>query len=246
MMQEACQITMAAQLISAAYYCWPIVVACASVAIVEDNEAGGIVLTTLGAILMFIGFFFTLFTVRYAPPGGSGIVGGHRISAFTDAIGGWQFAFDAQWTHLLAAIGIFVTPIIVLVFNKATDGSIRYLAHPLQALWTAILAFGWLGILGIGILEGYLTMPANGEQGILPSFEANPLAPGYQGVPGPVTPHFTPSFGIGFWLVLAGLVIGALGVWQFVIPIGIASILLLTITHFVDHPLFTWLVTWIY
>ena len=122
----------------------------------------------------------------------------------------------------------------------------EYLTKPLQALWTVILAFGWLGILGIGILEGYLTMPANGEQGILPSFEANPLAPGYQAVPGPPTPHFSPSFGLGFWLLFAGLIVGGLGVWKFILPIGVASVLLLTITHFFAHPVFTWPVTWIF
>jgi hypothetical protein len=213
---------------------------------VDNDNSSGIVFMTLGTLLMFIGFFFTLFTARYSPPGGSAALYGHRIKAFTDPIGGWQFAFDAQWTHLLAAIGILATTVITLIFNAPTDGEVQNFTKPLHAFWTILIAFGWLGILGIGILESYLTMPANGKKGILPSFEANPLAPGYHALPGPVTPHFVASFGIGWWLLIAGLLVGALGVWKLIIPLGAASILLLTITHFFAHPVFTWLITWLF
>jgi hypothetical protein len=53
----------------------------------------------LGAIIMTVSLFLTLFTVTFSPPGGSALVGGHHINAFQETISGWSFATTALWAH---------------------------------------------------------------------------------------------------------------------------------------------------
>jgi hypothetical protein len=215
--------------------------------VMDDDGVGSLVLTTVGAIVVLVALFLPLFTVHYSPPGGSAVVYGHRIYAFTETITGWQFANAAQWTHLLWVAGIFALPIAVMVFTALELEAGKLVSKLTHSLMHVVVALGWLLLLGIGLVENYLTMPYAGEKGILPEFQESPFTPGYQASlpPGGPTPHLSASFGVGWFVLLAGILLGILGLWRLVIAVLIFAILSLILTHIFSHAVYNWIVTWI-
>jgi hypothetical protein len=211
-----------------------------------DDSVGALVLTTLGAIAVFIAMFLPLFVVHYSPPGGSAVLYGQRVKAFTDTISGWSFANAAQWTHLLWVAGILAMPVLIGIFTALEIDAGKITTKFMHSLFHVVIAFGWLLVLGIGLLEDTLTMPRNGEQGILPEFQKSPFTPGYQqSLPGGVTPHLSASFGPGWFVLLAGIILGILGLWRLIIVVTIGTILTFVLTHFFAHGVFNWLVSWL-
>lgn len=212
-----------------------------------DDEVGSPIWTTIGAVVVIVGLFFPLFTVHYSPPGGSAVVYGHRIRAFTDSISGWQFASAAQWTHLLFIVSTFATPVIALVFQSAGSEPGKAVAYGWHALCHIVIAFMWLLVLGIGLLENNIVMPYKGEKGILPEFAMNPFSSGYeQSLPNaPPTAHLSASFGLGWYVLLAGIACGIFGVWRLAIGVTILMILLLVITFYADNSLFHHILLWL-
>ncbi len=90
----------------------------------ENNHLG---MTIGGAILAFIGLFLPLLIVTYTPLGGSAIVYGQRISAFTDVISGWQFASAAPYFKLLPSIIILFTADGISIIPTTASSFVAFL-----------------------------------------------------------------------------------------------------------------------
>jgi hypothetical protein len=210
----------------------------------DDEGSGAVIIVTIGAALVLIGLFLPIFTVHYNPPGGSAIVYGHRMDAFTETITGWQFATTARWTDILFVLGILVLPVVTLVLSAVGLGAVQFLTKPAMALFQIVVAVGWLLLLGVALIENYLVMPTGGKKEILASFHQDPFSTGYQqtlqhlGLNNPPTPHFSASFGAGWFLLLAGILIGLVGLWRWVIGMAVLVVVLLVILRFADHSLF--------
>lgn len=210
----------------------------------DDDDIVGVVIVTFGAVLVLIGLFLPLFTVHFDPPGGSATVYGHRVDAFTETITGWQFATTAQWTDILFVLGILILPVVTLTLSAAGLEAVQFITKPAMALFQIVVAVGWLLLLGIGLIENSLVMPTGGEKEILPSFHQDPFSTGYQqtvqrlGLNNPPTPHFSASFGVGWFLLLVGILIGLAGLWRWVIAMAVLVVVFLVILRFADHSLF--------
>lgn len=210
----------------------------------EDGGVVGFGVATAGGLLIFIGLFLPLFTVHYSPPGGFAIVDGHRISAFTESISGWQFATTALWTNLLYVLGIFFLPIAGVILAAMDLEGAQFAVKPVVALFHIVVGVGWLLLLGLGLIEDSLVMPAAGEKEILPSFHQDPFSSGYAstlrslGLNNPPTPHFSGSLGIGWFLVLIGVLVGVIGLWRWVAGVAVLLVFILVILRFADHSLF--------
>jgi hypothetical protein len=209
-----------------------------------DDDIAGVIAATFGAVLLFIGLFLPLFTVHFNPPGGSAVVYGQRMNAFSETITGWQFATTAQWTDILFVLGLLILPVMTLILAAAGLEGIEFVTKPAMALFQIVVAVGWLLLLGLGLVENSLVMPAGGEKEILPSFHQDPFSTGYSqtlqrlGLNNPPTPHFYATFGAGWFLLLAGILIGAVGLWRWVIGTAVVVVIFLLILRFADHSLF--------
>lgn len=213
----------------------------------DEDEGGSPVLTIIGAVIVFIALFLTLFTVRYSPPGGSAVLYGRTVKSFVDPISGWQFANAAQWTHLLWIAGILALPVIALICTAVGFGFGTVVSYGFHALVHIVVAFGWVLFLGFALLEGSLVMPTDGERGILPAFQANPFSHGYQqSIPNnPPTPHLTASIGIGWFVLLIGIAIGFWGVWKLALLLTVVMVVLLVVTFYADNSLFHSILLWL-
>jgi hypothetical protein len=214
----------------------------------DNDDSRALTLMTVGGGLILIALLLPLFTVRYSPPGGSAILYGHRVPAFVDNITGWDFAYTARWTHVLYAAGLILLPIVAWVLHgKTKDQALRAVTDYAYSVFCIVVAFGWVLVLGFAILVGTVSMPTDGEKGILPSFQANPLSPGYQSSPtNPTTPHMSASLGFGWILLLVGIGLGIYGMWRKVALTTIILIALLIIFRFAWHPAYTFLVDWLF
>lgn len=209
----------------------------------------------VGACIVLISLFFPLFTVTYNPPGGSALVAGHRISAFVDVIGGWEFANSAAYFRLLPTIVfMFVSSGVGLIRLWLPDKSASAIINTLSTIFGSnlikiandylhafvhiIIAFSWLVVLLLAMIIGTPAMPVSGEAGILPAFQVPPYAPA---AAQPVTvevPHLSVTISIGYFILLLGIVIGGLAVFKRVVHIVIALIVILPILYFVDKAIF--------
>lgn len=211
---------------------------------VDEDEIGPTIIVTVGAVLVLIGLLLPLFTVHFNPPGGSAIVDGHRIHSFTETITGWQFATTARWTDILYVLGLLILPVLTLILTLTGAGAVQFLTKPAMALFQIVVAIGWLLLLGLGLLENYLVMPAGGKKAVLASFHTDPFSTGYQkvldrlGLNHPPTPHFSGSFGAGWFLLLIGIIVGMVGLWRWVIGTAVVVVVFLVILRFADHSLF--------
>jgi hypothetical protein len=208
----------------------------------DDESVGSVILATFGAVLVLIALFLPLFTVHYAPPGGSAVLYGHRVDAFTETITGWQFATTARFTDLVFILGILLLPILALVLSGAEG--LKVLSLSVLALFEVVVALGWLILLGIGLIENSLVMPYGGEKTILSSFHQDPFSTGDSqtlqklGLNNPPTPHFYATFGVGFILFAIGIVLGLIGLWKWVLGATVLTVIVLVILRFADHALF--------
>lgn len=209
----------------------------------------------VGACIVLIALFFPLFTVTYNPPGGSALVAGHRISAFVDTIGGWEFANSAAYFRLLPTlVFMFISAGLGLLRLWLPDGTantviqalsnvfkihfVKIANDYLHAFIHIIIAFSWLLVLLLAMIIGTPAMPVSGEAGILPSFQVPPYAPA---AAHPVTvevPHLSVTIGIGYFILLLGIIIGGLAVFKKVVRIVIALLVILPILYFVDKAIF--------
>jgi hypothetical protein len=122
------------------------------------RQLAGFGVAAAGRLLIFIGLFLPLFTVHYSPPGGSAIVDGQRIGAFTESISGWQFATTALWTNLLYVLGIFFLPIAGVILAAMDLEGAKFAVKPVVALFRIVVGVGWLLLLGLGLIEDSLVM----------------------------------------------------------------------------------------
>jgi hypothetical protein len=221
----------------------------------DSTSKGYLGQIVVGACIVLIALFFPLFTVTYNPPGGSALVAGHRISAFVDVIGGWNFANSAAYFRLLPAIVfMFVSAGVNLIRLLLPDGVanafivilstifknnfVKIATDYLHALVHIIIALSWLLVLLLAMIIGTPAMPVSGEAGILPAFQIPPYAPA---AAQPVTvevPHLSVAIGIGYFILLLGIAIGGLAVFKKIVHIAIALIVVLPILYFVDKAIF--------
>jgi hypothetical protein len=209
----------------------------------DEDKGVPIFLMATGAAFVLLALFLPLFTVRYAPPGGSAVLYGHTISAFTDHITGWQFATTASYTRVLwvviVLVGIAGLRLLWALgwdwLNPAAVPATKYV----HAIAHSVIAVGWLLLLAFGVLVGTESMPTNGEKGILSSFAVNPFSHAAQNSPGnPATAHLSATLGIGWLLLLIGIGLSAVGIWKKVTLSAVAIVALLFILHFVNHSVY--------
>jgi hypothetical protein len=227
-------------------------------------KKGYLIQIIIGALIVFISLFFPLFTVTYSPPGGSALVYGKHISAFVEIIGGWQFADAAPYFKLLPAMlflfGLAIVGFLRLWFspnragktidtvgnalapflNTKITGSVLDYIH---AFMHIIIVLGWLLILFLAIIENTPVMPLNGETGILPSFQIDPFstagaAQSAFNAANPPTLHLSIAVNLGYYLLLAGIVIGGLAVFKKIIILVLVLSVLLPILYAVDRTFF--------
>jgi hypothetical protein len=212
---------------------------------VDEDGIGAVAATAVAALALLVGLFLPLFTVSYAPPGGSGVVNGHSMGAFTETVTGWQFITTAHWTELLYVLGLLVLPVVTLIAWRAGLGAAQYVAKPVMALCGTVVAAGCLLVLGLGLLAKPLVMPAGGEHAILSSLHTDPFTSGYQqtvqalGLNSPPTPDFLASFGAGWFVLAAAVLIVLLALWRWVAYVAVILAAVLVIFRFTDPALLT-------
>lgn len=211
----------------------------------DENRIGAVAVTAVAALALLVGLFLPLFTVRYAPPGGVGIVNGHPMGAFTESVTGWQFISTAHWTELLYVLGLLVLPVATLIAWLAGLGAAQYVTKPVMALCGTVVAAGCLLVLGLGLLAKPLVMPTGGESAILSSLHTDPFSSGYQqtvqalGLNSPPTPDFLASFGTGWFVLAAAVLIVLIALWRWVAYVAVILAAVLIIFRFTDPALLT-------
>ncbi len=209
----------------------------------DEDGIGTVAVTAVAALALLVGLFLPLFTVRYAPPGGSGVVNGHSMAAFTETVSGWQFITTAHWTELLYVLALLVLPAATLIAWRAGLGAAQYVTKPVMALCGTLVAAGCLLVLGLGLLARPLVMPAGGRNAILSSLHADPFTSGYQltaqtlGLNSPPTPDFLASFGAGWFVLAAAVLIVLIALWRWVAYVAVILAAMLVIFRFADPAL---------
>ncbi|GAA2044564.1 hypothetical protein GCM10009839_55350 [Catenulispora yoronensis] len=187
----------------------------------------------VGAVLMAISLPLAFISFHYAPPGGSGVVDGHKIQAFTETISTWRFAHVATWSHILP---FFLFVFIRLAAMLAEADAARIGGGVLHAILHITFLVGCVLFIGLAVQFGHTTMPSNGQQGLLPALHGSP----YKVSTGEVqsTPYLTSSLGLGWWLMTAGILIGALSMWRtLLVSLGalIAALIVFGIVDLIFH-----------
>jgi ABC-type sugar transport system permease subunit len=212
---------------------------------VDEDGIGAVAATAVAALALLAGLFLPLFTVRYAPPGGSGLVDGHPMAAFTETITGWQFIDSAHWTELLYVLGLLILPAVTLIAWLFGLDAAQYVTKPVLALCGTLAAAGCLLVLGLGLMANPLVMPEGGEKQILPALHTDPFTSGYQqmvqalGLNSPPTPHFVASFGSGWFVLAAALLIVLVALWRWVGYVAVILAAVLVVLRFTDPVLLT-------
>jgi hypothetical protein len=212
---------------------------------VDEDGIGAVAVTAVAALALLVGLFLPLFTVRYAPPGGSGVVYGHPVGAFAETVTGWQFIATARWTELLYVVGLLALPAVTLIAWLAGLGAAQYVTKPVMALCGTVVAAGCLLVLGLGLLARPLVMPAGGPTAILSSLHTDPFSSGYQqtvqalGLNNPPTPDFLASFGTGWFVLAAALLVVLIALWRWVAYVAVILAAVLVIFRFTDPALLT-------
>lgn len=211
----------------------------------DEDGIGAVAATAVAGLVLLIGLFLPLFTVAYAPPGGSGIVNGHPMGAFTETVTGWQFISTAHWTEFLYVLGLLVLPVLTLVAWLGGLGAAQYVTKPVIALCGTVLTAGCLLVLGLGLLAKPLVMPAAGQHAVLSSLHTDPFSSGYQqtvqalGLNSTPTPHLVASFGAGWWVLAAALLVVLIALWRWVAYVAVIMAAVLVIFRFTDPALLT-------
>lgn len=163
----------------------------------------------VGAILLAISLPLAFVKFHYGPPGGSGVVDGHRIVAFNETITTWRFAHAATWSHILPFFG-FVALRFVALSLDAEPASIG--AGILYAIVYITFLVGCVLFVGLAVEFGHTVMPPGGREGLLPALHGSP----YHVTAGdiPATPYFSSSLGWGWWTMAVGILISALTMWK--------------------------------
>jgi hypothetical protein len=212
---------------------------------VDEDGIGTVAVTAVAALALLVGLFLPLFTVSYAPPGGSGIVYGHPVGAFTETVSGWHFIATAHWTELLYVLGLLILPVVTLVAWLGGLGAAQYITKPVMALCAVVAASGCLLVLGLGLLAKPLVMPAAGQNAILSALHTDPFSSGYQqtvralGLNNPPTPDFIASFGTGWFVLAAALLIVLVALWRWVAYVAVILAAVLVVFRFTDPALLT-------
>ena len=211
----------------------------------DEDGIGAVAVSAVAALVFFIGLFLPLFTVSYAPPGGSGVVNGHPMNAFTETVSGWRFIRTAYWTELAYVLTLLILPVVTLIAWLFGLGAAQYVSKAVIALCGTVLATGCLLVLGLGLLANPLVMPEGGEKSILTSLHADPFSSGYQqtvqllGLNNLPTPHFLATFGVGWYVLAAALGITLLALWRWTAHIAVILAALLIILRFTDPAMLT-------
>ncbi len=211
----------------------------------DEDGIGAVAVVAVAGLALLVGLFLPLFTVSYAPPGGTGLVYGHPVGAFSQTVTGWQFISTAHWTELLYVLGLLVLPVVTLIAWLAGLGAAQYITKPVMALCGTVVAAGCLLVLGLGLLAKPLVMPTAGQHAILSSLHTDPFSSGYQqtaqalGLNNPPTPDFVASFGTGWFVLAAALLIVLIALWRWVAYVAVILAAVLIIFRFTDPALLT-------
>jgi hypothetical protein len=212
---------------------------------VDEDGIGAVSVTAVAALALLVGLFLPLFTVRYAPPGGSGIVDGHLMAAFSETVTGWQFITTAHWTELLFVLALLILPVVTLIAGLAGHGRAQYVTKPVIALCGTLAAAGCVAVLGLGLLANQLVMPEGGKQQVLSALHTDPFTSGYRqtvqalGLNSTPTPHFAASFGAGWFVLAAALLVVLIALWRWVAYVAVILVAVLVIFRFTDPALLT-------
>jgi hypothetical protein len=207
---------------------------------VDDNNATGLVWMAVGAAIIFSSLFAPFLYVYYTPPGGSAVVDGKVFTSFKETITGGQFASVASFTHIslalyaLVALGVLRLATFLVRPDSEAAPAILKLLH---AIYHVAIAFGWLILLSLAVIENQVVMPADGEKGILATFRRNPFAHAAS-IPGIPTPYLHASLGLSFFGLLLGLVVAAVGIWKYVAGAAILLLIGLPILDAISHGAF--------
>ncbi|WP_194905296.1 hypothetical protein [Catenulispora rubra] len=208
----------------------------------------GLILMWLGTAIFLIALPLPLFGAKFNPPGGSQVLGGHRITAFDFHASSLQFAHAAPESRLWDLIFLLIagtllrTAVVVtdrLGINVSKVDSVHAVAKVIHGAMASIVALGWVLVLGGLILLTSTpiarpAVPATGEAGILPSFEH----PTSTAVPTFETPWFTVSLGIGMAVLAVGIILSLLSLGAYAplsIMLYIISVIVLAIVHHLFH-----------
>jgi len=208
----------------------------------------GLTLMWLGTVIFLIALPLPLFGAKFDPPGGSQILDGHRVTAFSIHPTSLQFARAAPESRLwdliflLIASTLFRTGVVVtdhLGVSVSKLNSAHAVAKVIHGAIASIVALGWVLLLGALIALSTTpvvrpAVPVTGEAGILPSFEH----PTSTAVPTVETPWFTVSLAIGMAVLAVGIILSLVSLGAYAplsIMLYIVSVIVLAIVHSVFH-----------
>lgn len=218
----------------------------------EKEGIGTVRATVIAALVLFVGLFLPLFTVRYAPPGGWGTVDGHQVGAFAETVSGWQFVTSAHWTEVLFTLGLLGLPVVALLAWGSDATSVLSAVKAGMALCGVALAAGCLLVLGLGLLASPMVMPTGGEGGVLAALHADPFASGYQRVAAALglnsmpTPYLFASFGAGWFAVAAALAVTLGALWRWTAEVAMFIVAVAVLLRFTDPALLASASGWIF
>ena len=215
-----------------------------------DEDGSGAVgvtavaVTAVAGLALLVGLSLPLFTVHYTPPGGAGVIDGQRVNAFSETVTGWRYAVTARWTALLYLLGLLILPVLTLGLHRLGLGAARLVTKPAMALFGILAAAGWVVLLGLGLLPSNLVMPTGGERQILPALHLDPLSAGYQratqalGLNNTPTPHLAASFGAGWYVLAAAILVGLIALWRWAAYVAVILVAVMVILWFADRSAF--------
>ena len=199
-------------------------------------------LSLVGGILVFIGYYLPWYSIVFAPPGGYTILAGQQVSAFTYAYSGLNTSNTTTYillhplTITLLLLGLFDLTALIFAAKTAdqVNGFIEFLFKSkgpktikdfLQALAHVTVSFLWVAFLFLYLGLGKLAFPG---------MFADSMGGGTDAIR--ASHYFSLHFGIGLIFILVGLIASAIAVFQKVAIVAVIFLIVLVFLACTHSP----------
>ncbi len=190
----------------------------------DEDSWGSLFAMIVGSALFLFALSLPMFGVTFAPPHGKAMVNHEQVEAFHVPIRGWDFAKIAPSARIEILVVAFVLVlagrVIVFVVQRfAAPSTLHFTGVVLKWVHTgmaALVAFAWLALFALLVLLEKVhhpgvevAMPSGGKAGFLAALH-HPWThtKTYE------SPYLTVGLGIGWALLMLGLLICMWSMWQ--------------------------------